>query len=416
MRIATAEEVTAALRALPGPEPRLVVSGNFATPTVLLDAAAEALERCRLFVLNAQVTVGRSPGVVSETPFVGPGMRHDPNLDYLPMRLSLVPRLFDSLRPPDAVLVQTSPPHEGKVSLGIEVDIVPAAIERARARGGLVVAQLNRSMPYTFGDGELEVECIDLAVEADQPLVSPVLAPAGDGELRIGEHVASFADDGATLQLGIGQIPDVAARRLTGRRHLRIWSEMISDGVLALERAGAMDAGHPIQTSFLVGSPELYEWVHRNPRVRLTRTEIINDPARIAANPAMLSVNMAMQIDLFAQANASFVNGMVHSGFGGQPDFVAGALHSPGGHAIIALHSWHEKSDESTIVPVLSNPVTSYQHSAVVTEHGCARIFGRSERAQAELIIDHVADPRARDGLRVAAEGLFRSGHRPERA
>ncbi len=412
MRTTDLDEVTARLAALGRGEPRLVVSGNYATPVPLVEAAGRAFERCRLFALNAQAPWPSVPGAVCETPFVGPGMRHEPHLDYLPMRLSLVPHLFDSLRPVDAVLVQTSPPRYGKVSLGIEVDIVPAAIERTRARGGLVVAQVNRSMPYTFGDGELPEEWIDLAVEIDQPLPSPASPPPTDDESAIGQHVARFAEDGATLQLGIGQIPNVAAAQLAGRRHLRVWSEMISDGVLSLERAGALDLGHPIEASFLVGSAELYAWADTNPRLRMRRTEVINDPARIAAKPAMLSVNMAMQVDLFAQANASFVHGVVYSGFGGQPDFVAGALHSPGGHAVVALHSWHAKSDTSTVLPVLTNPVTSYQHSAIVSEQGCATIFGQSERDQAELIVEHVAHPRARDQLCVAVSELFVRGSR----
>ena len=120
----------------------------------------------------------------------------------------------------------------------------------------------------------------------------------------------------------------------------------------------------------------------------------------------MLSVNAAMQVDLFAQANASFVDEHIHSGLGGQPDFVSGALHSPGGHAVVALHSWHEKTDTSTVVPVLRNPVTSFQHSAIVSEHGCAELFGRSQQAQARLIIGQVADPRARAGLTEAAAEL----------
>ena len=120
----------------------------------------------------------------------------------------------------------------------------------------------------------------------------------------------------------------------------------------------------------------------------------------------MLSINAAMQVDLFAQANASFVDNRIHSGFGGQPDFVTGALHSRGGHAIVALHAWHQKTDSSTVVPILKNPVTSFQHSAIVSEHGCAELFGRSEQAQAQLIIDHVADPRARPQLAVEAGRL----------
>ena len=377
----------------------------------LLHALEASRERCRLFAINAQADWLRGSGVINETPFVGPGVRHDPTLDYLPMRLSLVPRLFDTLRPVDAVLIHTTVPRGTKVSLGIEVNILPAAIERARARGGLVIAQMNPNMPYTFGDGELPVDWIDFAVEVDEPLPEAPSRQISETDKRIGEQVARFAHDGATLQLGIGKIPDVAASELVSRRHLGIWSEMISDGVLALEQVGALDRDRLIQTSFLCGSSELYVWADANPRLQMLRTEVSNDPARIARNPAMVSVNMAMQVDLFAQANASFVGGVVHSGFGGQADFVSGALHSPGGHAVVALHSWHEKTDASSVLPILTNPVTSFQHSAIVSDQGCAEIFGRSGRAQARLIIESVADPRARGELLDAAAtlGLVRS-------
>ncbi len=400
------DEVVRRLAALEGTEPRVVISGNLATPFMLVRALTEALERCRIFQLNAQYDFTAHHGIVRETPFVGPGMRHDPMLDYLPMRLSLVPRLFGTARPVDAVLLHTSLPRGGTVSLGVEVNILPAAIEAARARGGLVLAQMNPRMPYTFGDAEVSLDAIDGALEVDEVLTSPVECPASEAATSIGERVARFASDGATLQLGIGQIPTVAARAMAAYRGLRVWSEMISDGVLSLDTAGALDPSAPVVTSFMMGSPELYDWANDNQRLRMVRTEIVNDPARIASHSCMLSVNAAMQVDLFAQANASFVESRIHSGFGGQPDFVTGALHAQGGHAIVALHAWHEKSDSSTIVPVLTNPVTSFQHSAVVSEHGCAELFGRSEHAQAQLLIDQVADPRARPSLAEAAGRL----------
>ncbi len=394
------------LASLPGPQPRVVVSGNFASPMVLLRALDAALESVRTFSLNSQLGWPRRPGIVNETPFVGPGVRHDPALEYLPVRLSLVPRLFDTLRPVDAVLIHTSVPRGGKVSLGIEVNLLPAAIERARARGGLVIAQVNPNMPYTFGDGEIAVDQIDFALEVDEPLQTHTRHPATGAEQMIGQQVAAFAGDGATLQLGIGQIPDVAAEALIDRHDLGIWSEMISDAVLTIERAGALDGDRPIGASFLFGSPELYEWADRNPRLHMNRTEIANDPLRIAAQPAMLSINTAMQVDLFAQANASFICDSIYSGFGGQPDFVTGALHSVGGNALVALHSWHDKTDSSAVLPILTNPVTSFQHTAIVSDQGCAELFGRSEHEQARSIIEHVADPRARDALFEGAGSL----------
>ena len=331
MQILTLDDVVRRLGALGVPEPRIVMSGNFATPFMLNRALTKALERCRVFQLNAQPTVTGQRSFIHETPFVGPAVRHDPMLDYLPMRLSLVPRLFTSVRPVDAVLLHTSLPRQGKVSLGIEVNILPAAVEQARARGGVVIAQMNPHMPYTFGDGEIALDNIDVGLEVDEPLTSPAECDADDAAILIGERVARFASDGATLQLGIGQIPTEAARKMAIRQGLRIWSEMISDGVLDLHRAGALHPDAPIVTSFLIGSPELYRWADGNRRLRMLRTETVNDPARIAAHTSMLSVNAAMQVDLFAQANASFIAERIYSGFGGQPDFVAGALHSRGG-------------------------------------------------------------------------------------
>jgi acyl-CoA hydrolase len=417
----TLEGMVRRLERLEGREPRVVLSGNAATPRTLVEALTTALETCRVFQLNSMCDFAEYPSVICETPFVGPGMRHNPMLDYLPMRLSLVPRLFDTVRPPDAVLLHTSLPRDGKVSLGIEVNILPAAIEQARARGAPVLAQVNPHMPYTFGDGEIPLEDLDGILEVDEPVHSPEPLASDarrerganpgppalpDAAQAIGERIARFATDGTTLQLGIGAIPSLAALEMTDRRGLRIWTEMISDCVVDLEQAGALDPAVPITTSFLIGSRQLYDWVDGNERVHMRRTETTNDPARIAAHPSMLSVNAAMEVDLFAQANASYIHERIYSGFGGQPDFVSGAVHSAGGHAVVALHAWHDKSDTSRIVPVLNNPVTSFQHTAIVSEHGCAELFGRSQHAQAQLLIEEVADPRARDSLRKAAGRL----------
>lgn len=406
MRVVGTDEVAARLRAVASDEPRVVVSGNFATPWELVRLADASLERCRMFVLNPQDGWPRREGLVTESPFLGPGVRGDERVDYLPMRLSLAPRLFSTVRPPDVALVHAAPPRDGRVSLGMEVNVLPAAIEQVRRRGGLVVAQINPQMPYTRGDAEVDVSLVDLAVEVDAPLASPPERSLDDDALAIGASVAALAPDGGTLQMGIGQLPDAAAAQMVGRRYLGVWSEMVSDGVMRLERAGALDTSRPIVATFLFGSAEFYRWADDNPRLVMHRTESVNDPARIAQHPAMLSINTALEVDLYAQANASYVHGRVYSGFGGQPDFVSGALHSRGGQAVIALRSWHDKSDRSTIVPMLSTPVCSFQHSEVVTEVGVARIFGRSQRAQARLLIEEAAHPKAREGLWAAAAAL----------
>ncbi len=386
--------------------PRVVVSGNFATPWPALNVLDKAVATYRLFALNAQPGIPDRDGVIFESPFVGAGMRGSDRLRYLPCRLSLVPSLLATALPPDVVIIHASVPSGGTVSLGTEVNVLPAAIEAARARGGLVIAQLNRHMPYTYGDAILATDEIDLAIEADSPLASPGRRPRGEVHQAIGEQVAALIPDAATLQLGIGAVPDAVLSALHVRSGLAVWSEMFSDGVLALERAGALDAGRPITASFAFGGAELYDWIDRNPRVRLLRTEKTNDPALIARQGAMVSVNGALEVDLFAQANAARVHGMVYSGFGGQTDFVVGALHSRGGRAIIALPSWHPRADVSTVVPRLAGPVTSFQHSFIVSERGTATIWGNDAGAQAAQIIEQVAHPSARDELREAGRGL----------
>jgi acyl-CoA hydrolase len=183
---------------------------------------------------------------------------------------------------------------------------------------------------------------------------------------------------------------------------------MFSDGALALEHQGALDGQIPLTASFLFGSRDLYDFAHLNHRVRMLRTETTNDPGRIARQRQMTSVNSALQVDLFDQANASRMKGRIYSGFGGSVDFIDGALHSRGGASYIALPSWHPKARVSTIVPRLEEPVTSFQHSYVVTEQGVAPVVGMSERDQAHSLIEHAAHPDARDALReaAAAQGL----------
>jgi acyl-CoA hydrolase len=305
-------------------------SGNFAIPWAALAVLDGAIARYRLFALNAQAGIPNRDGVTLETPFVGPGMRGRDRLRYYPCRLSLVPALLAGALPPDVVLVQTSMPADGAVSLGTEVNVLPAAIEAVRARGGLVIAQLNPRLPYTYGDAELSCDIIDYAIEAEAPLPSPPERAMTQSSAVIGDRVAALVGDGATLQAGIGAVPDAVLAGLDRRRGLGVWSEMFSDGVLGLAKAGALDPGQRVTASFAFGSADLYAWLDRNRDVRMLRTETVNDPARIARRRRMTSVNSALQVDLFAQASATWVGGRVYSGFGGQTDFVVGALHSQG--------------------------------------------------------------------------------------
>jgi len=261
-------------------------------------------------------------------------------------------------------------------------------------------------MPWTSGDALVPVDHLDGLVAVDEPLAPASTRVATAEAEAIAGSVAPLVRDGATLQTGIGAIPDAVLAALESRRGLRVWTEMFSDGVLALERAGALDVDSPIVASFLFGSAELLAWVDDNPRLRMLRTEKTNDPALISRRPAMVSVNSALQVDLFGQANASWIDGRVYSGLGGQSDFVVGALHSPGGQAVMALASWHPRARCSTVVGRLDGPATSFQHSWIVSEQGRAPVWSQSQREQSRQIIEHVAHPDARDGLRDAAVQL----------
>lgn len=405
MRVLSERQLAVVLGSLAG-TPRVVAGGNYATPMRALAVLDGTIAEYRLFALNAQPGLPDRDGVTFESPFVGPGMRGHGRLRYFPCRLSLVPALLATALPPDVVLVQTSVPSDGTVSLGTEVNVLPAAIEATRARGGLVVAQLNPRVPYTYGDSVLSCDLIDYAIEAEAPLQEPVQRPANWASAAIADRVAALIGDGATLQLGIGAVPDAVLAGLHGRRGLGVWSEMFSDGVLGLAKAGALDPAQPVTASFAFGSADLYAWMDRNPGVRMLRTETVNDPARIARQPRMVSVNGALQVDLLAQANGTWVGRRIHSGFGGQTDFVVGALHSVGGLAVIALPSWHPKADVSTVVPRLDGPVTSFQHSFIVSEQGTAVIWGHDASGQAEQIISQVAHPSVREELRQAGRAL----------
>ncbi|MGI9226997.1 MAG: acetyl-CoA hydrolase/transferase family protein [Candidatus Nanopelagicaceae bacterium] len=386
--------------------PRIVASGNFAPPMTLLRAADEALETFNLHMLNAHPGIPDREGVDYESAFVGPAMRRHPRLHYIPSRLSMVPILFRDHYRPDIVFLHTSPKRYDTVSLGVEVNILPAAIEAARARNGIVIAQANKQMPYTYGDAQIYESEIDYLIEVDEPLLEKPVAEITDTQREIGDRIAALIENNSTLQLGIGGVPDAVLGALKNRKDMRIWTEMFSDGVLDLFKAGVLDEEMPLNASFLFGSRELYDWVNLNRKIRMRRTETSNDPSLIARQAKMTSINSALQIDLYDQANASFVRGEIYSGFGGSTDFIVGALHSRGGQSFMALPSWHPKADVSTIVPQLEAPVTSFQHSYVATEQGIAPCFGHPTKQQAPKIIRNAAHPDAKEDLTKAASEM----------
>lgn len=408
MQRVTTGELAKVLGALPS-RVRVLASGNFATPKALLALADEHIPEFRLFMLGAQLGIPNRDGVIFESPFLGPGMRRSPRLNYIPCRLSLVPTIIKAKYQPDVLLLHTSTIRDGKVSLGVEVNILPAAIEATKAKGGIVIVQANPQMPYTFGDGELNLDDIDYLVEVDEPLTEAPEIPLSATSLEIGGRIASKVSNGATLQLGIGGIPNAVIASMQKHEGLQVWTEMFSDGVLGLVRSGAVNPESTLTASFLFGSRDLYDWVNLQPRVHMRRTEITNDPGLISQQLQMTSINAALQVDLYDQANASYVKGQPYSGFGGSTDFIVGALHSNGGASFMALPSWHGKSESSNIVHRLSETVTSFQHSYVVTEQGIAECFGRSASEQAVNLIENAANPSARDYLRedAAAAGLI---------
>lgn len=408
MQRVTTDELSRVLGALPSGV-RVLASGNFATPKALLALADAHMPEFRLFMLGAQVGIPNRDGVIFESPFLGPGMRRSPRLNYIPCRLSLVPTIIKARYQPDVLLLHTSTIRDGKVSLGVEVNILPAAIEATKAKGGIVIVQANPQMPYTFGDGELNLDDIDYLVEVDEPLTEAPEIQLSATSLEIGGRIASKVSNGATLQLGIGGIPNAVIASMQKHEGLQVWTEMFSDGVLGLVRSGAVNPESTLTASFLFGSRDLYDWVNLQPRVHMRRTEITNDPGLISQQLQMTSINAALQVDLYDQANASYVKGQPYSGFGGSTDFIVGALHSNGGASFMALPSWHGKSESSNIVHRLSETVTSFQHSYVVTEQGIAECFGRSASEQAVNLIENAANPSARDYLRedAAAAGLI---------
>ncbi len=398
MRVINVEQLKNILSNLPT-NPRVVASGNFATPQVLLNALDEVVPNYRLNMLNAQKGLPDREGVTYETAFVGPGMRGNPRLVYVPCRLSLVPVLFRDHFRPDVVLLHCSSRRFDTVSLGTEVNILPSAIDAVREHGGLVIVQANPQMPYTYGDAQIYESEIDYLVEVDEVIPTHEPGDLGDVAREIGNRIAALVDQHSTLQLGIGAVPDAVLAALTDRKGLRIWTEMFSDGVLNLYKAGALDEDVPLTASFIFGSRELYDWLHLNRGVRMMRTEHTNAPAQIARQAKMTSVNAALQVDLFDQANASRVKGVIYSGFGGSTDFIVGALHSRGGKSFMALPSWHAKANCSTFVPRITEPVTSFQHSYVATENGIAACFGLSQRDQALNLINKAAHPNVREEL-----------------
>ncbi|WP_020598068.1 acetyl-CoA hydrolase/transferase family protein [Spirosoma panaciterrae] len=334
--------------------------------------------------------------------------------DYVPIFLSEIHLLFQrNILPIDVALVQVSPPDEhGYCSLGASVDISLAAIHSAK----YVIAQINPRVPRTHGDGLIPVSLLHAAVEVDTPIYEVLPAPISDLDRKIGRYIAGLVDDGATLQLGIGGIPNATVAELIHHKRLGIHTEMFSDGVIDLIERGVVTGEHKavlpyrVVSSFVMGSQRVYDFINDNPGVAMKQTSFTNDTAIIRRNPRVTAINSAIEIDLTGQVCADTIGTYQYSGVGGQMDFVRGATLSEGGKPIIALASTTSRG-ESKIVPFLkegAGVTTTRAHvHYIVTEYGIADLYGKNLRQRAYALIN-IAHPDHREALDRQAHERFK--------
>lgn len=348
--------------------------------------------------------------------FVGGSTRkavEEGRADYTPCFFHEIPRLFtDGCLPVDVAFIQVSLPDErGYCSFGISVDYTQPAAQTAK----LVIAQVNKNMPYTYGNG-IHLKDIDFIVEKDEPLIELPPPKIGETERKIGEYVASLIHDGDTLQLGIGAIPDAVLSFLGEKKNLGIHSEMFSDGVVDLARKGVItntkktiNPGKFV-SCFLMGTRKLYDFVDHNEDVLIEAVDYTNDPFVVAKIDNIISINSAIQVDLMGQTNSEMIGNRQFSGVGGQVDFVRGASRAKGGKAIIAMPATAAKGKISKIVPLLDegSAVTTSRNDIdyVVTEFGIASLKGKTLRQRAKALIE-IADPRFKPSLITEFEKRF---------
>lgn len=349
--------------------------------------------------------------------FVGKNVRaavHEGRAKYIPMFLSEIPLSFRSGNTPiDVALISVSPPDEkGYCTLGVSCDISRAAVDMAT----VIIAEVNPSMPRVIGDGVIHVSKITATIQADYPIYEQVTKPLSDAEIAIGRHVAELIPDGATLQMGIGGIPNAVLQSVSGHQGLGIHTEMFSDGIINLVDSGVITNEHKkihpgaIVSSFALGSRRLYDFMDNNLSIRLLDVAYVNNPTIIAKNPKVTAINSAIEVDLFGQVCADSIGIYQYSGVGGQVDFMRGAALSPGGKPIIAIPSVTRKG-VSRIVSLLqpgASVVTTRAHvHYVVTEYGTAYLHGKNLKERAYALI-HIAHPDHREQLSKEAYDLFK--------
>jgi acyl-CoA hydrolase len=404
---------------------RVFIHGGAATPICLVKALQKRHHHLKNIELVSITTLGEidfdNPNFTGSfhfnSLFVSQATRNvanSENGDYVPIFLSQIPQLFrKAILPIDVALIQVSPPDiHGFCSLGTSVDIASAAMEMAKH----VIAQVNPLMPRTHGDGFVHVSKINSMVWHNTALPEVNYGGQSDGiTQKIGSNVASLIEDGATLQMGIGSIPDQVLQNLTNHKDLGIHTEMFSDGVIPLIESGVinnsrkkLNVGRSV-TSFITGTRKLYDFVNDNPSIRTMAIDYVNDTSIIRQNPKVTAINSAIEIDLTGQVCSDSIGTYQYSGIGGQMDFIHGASLSEGGKPIIAIPSQTNKGI-SRIVPFLkqgAGVVTTRGHVHwIVTEYGIVNLFGMSLKQRAKALIA-IAHPNHREMLEMAYHKRF---------
>jgi len=395
---------------------RVYIQAAAAAPQSLINALAERHEELRNVEICHLHIEGETPyadpkykkSFFVNSFFIGSNVRHtlnEGNGCYTPVFLGELPILFKrKIIDIDVALIQVSPPDKhGYCSLGVTVAATPAAIENASC----VIAEINPKMPRTHGDGIIHISEIDVLVEVDRELVAHEMPVPNETEVKIGNYIAEMIDNGSTLQMGIGSIPNAVLTRLTNHKNLGIHTEMFSDGIIDLILKDVINCnnkkinyGKAVAT-FLVGSKKLYEYVDDNPFIEMKTADYTNNVSIISQNPKVVSINSAIEIDITGQVCADSIGMRMYSGVGGQVDFIRGATYSEGGKPIIALPSITKKG-RSRIVPFLqtgAGVVTTRAHvHYVVTEYGVADLYGKTIKQRiAELV--KIAHPDHRETI-----------------
>jgi len=417
-RVTTAERAVTDIRS----GDRVWVHPGCNTPVRLIEAMVARAPELQNVEVAHILTVAPAPYVAPgmeghfrhRALFMGANVREAVNAgraDFVPIHLHEIPNLISSgFMPIDVALIHISPPDEhGFCSFGVGVDATKAAVESART----TIALVNQQMPRTLGDSFVHVSKLSHVVEADEPVLELAMAPeVSEVARRIGRNVASLIPDGATLQMGIGEIPDAVLIYLQGKKHLGVHTEMFSDGLVGLFEAGVVTNERKtlhrgkIVTSFVLGTRRAFSFVDNNPFMEFHPNEYVNDPFIVAQNDTMVAINSALAIDLTGQVCADSIGTSMYSGFGGQLDFIRGAARSKGGVPIIALPSTAKEGTVSriadTLLPGSGVVTTRADVHYVVTEHGIANLHGRSLRERARQLID-IAHPDYREQLERAA-------------